>query len=786
MDSVEQSEGIKVTFKDFIFKYLKYLPLFILSAALGLIVAYIYLRYATPIYNSTSTILIKSDKNPYGAPNEEFESIFLNKGGNDVDNEIEILKSKNLASRVAKVLELNKLFYAVGKVKASLDYPTPPFKIDIIKLYDSTETVDLNIKLVGPNKFTFGKGDETYLANQNFKTSNGEFRLIKDDSLFQQLKNKEYLVSVSSFENAANFVMSGLKVNPIKDRSSVLLLSFQGIQPELGKDILNHLMDEYKKASIEDKNQIAIQTSNFINKRLEIIGNELGDVETHLQNFKQKNQVINPGAQSQLFLSNQSDVEKDLAQREIQLSIIKYLQEYVNDINNVNSIVPSSLGIEEPVFMQLVRSYNELQLKRETELKTTTVNNPIAIALGTQLEKLRSDMKENLRNLYFSTKMLRDQELKKIDVFQSNLNNIPIKEKSLLDITRQQGIKQSLYVYLLQKREETAISLASTISNSQVVDVATGSKIPVKPEPGTIKFVAIFIGLLLPIIWIYSKEVFNDKLKSRQDISKNTQAPIFGEIAHSDVPEALVMTRNSRKVISEQFRMIRTNLNYLVGNKETPVILVTSTFSGEGKSFISINAGAVMALAGKKTVILEFDIRKPKILNGLKLPKSPGITNYLVGDESLASLVVAVPEVENLFVIPCGPIPPNPAEMLLEDKLKDIFEYAKRNFDIVIVDSAPVGLVSDAQVLSRFADCTFYIARLNYTLKKHVHFINDLYLNHKLPKMALLVNDINASSDYYSYGNYNGYGYGYSYFDESNDRPKNWFLRLFNKGRAKA
>ena len=787
MDQIEQQEGIKITFKDFILKYLKYLPLFIISAVIGLLVAYIYLRYATPLYNATATLLIKSEKNPYGAPNEEFESIFLYKGGNDVDNEIEVLKSRNLAKRVARVLELNKLYYAVGNVKVSLAYPDQPFKIEAIKIYDTTTTAVLDITLVSGNQYRVGKSNEVHQTNQAFKTSEGEFKLIKNDTFFSELKNKEYRVTISSDDDAASFILGGLKVDPIKDRASVLLLSYQGIQPDLGKDILNHLMEEYKQSSIEDKNQIAIQTSNFIDKRLAIIGNELGDVEKNLQTFKQKNQVINASAQSELALNNQSDLQKDFAQRDIQLNIIKYLQEYIVDNSNKYSIVPSSLGIEDPVFLQAAKLYNELQLKREAELRTTTASNPVVVALGAQADKLRADMKEDLRNLYYSTKMLRDQEQKKMDAFQSSLNNIPLQEKNLLDITRQQGIKQSLYLYLLQKREETAISLASTISNSQVVDVAIGSRIPIKPDPTGIKIVALFLGLLIPVIIIYLRELFNDKIRARQDISKSTQAPIFGEIAHSDEPDALVMTKNSRKVISEQFRMIRTNLNYLVGNKEKPVILVTSTVSGEGKSFISINAGAVMALAGKRTVILEFDIRKPKIISGLKLPKSPGITNYLVGDQSLESLVAPVPGVQNLFVIPCGPIPPNPAEILLEEKLADIFSFAKEQFDMIIVDTAPVGLVSDAQVLSRFADCTFYITRLNYTLKKHVHFINDIYINQKLPKMGLLVNDISASSDYYSYGNYNGYGYGYgygySYFDESEKHAGNWLRKLFVKGR---
>lgn len=781
MDQIEDNEGIKVTFKDFISKYVKYLPLFGICVAMALIIAFVYLRYATPIYNAKASMLIKSEKNPYSNSNEEFESIFLYKGGSDVDNEIEILKSKNIGLRVADSLGLQIMYSAVGNVKTSLIYPKSPITLEILRLQDSSADFAIRVKLLNDKEFQLNDLNERYFVNQYFKTAHGEFVIRINEKDFSKLQYKEYVVEVNSRATAANVVLEGLKVSPIKDRSNVLLLSYQGIHPELASDILNRLMKEYRSSSIEDKNQIAIQTNNFINKRLEIIAEELGSVETNLQLFKQKNQVINPELQSELFLNNQSELEKQLSQSEIKLNIISYLQEYVNSADNQFSIVPSSLGIEDPVLMSLVKTYNDLQLKRVYELRTTTPSNPIIVEINTQIVKVREDIREGLRNVRSSTQLVKDQTAKKIGSSKQSLNTIPLKEKNLLDITRQQGIKQSLYLFLLQKREETAISLASTISNSQVLDAAVSSTEPIKPNPGSIKGIAIFLGLLIPAIFIYLKEILNDKLNGKNDIVKSTSAPVFGEIGHADDGTALILRKNSRDVISEQFRMIRTNLQYLIGKQERPVILVTSTFSGEGKSFVSINVGAVMALAGKRTVIIEFDIRKPKVVTGLGLPKSAGITNYIVGNQPMTSLAVPVPEVEDLFVIPCGPIPPNPAELLLDERIRDIFEYAKENFDIIIVDTAPVGLVSDAQVLSKYADCTFYIVRLNYTFKKHVHFINDLYSSNRLPKLALLVNDIKQSSGYYSYGNYNGYGYGYSYFDEPSPSNRTKFKRFFKR-----
>ena len=286
----------------------------------------------------------------------------------------------------------------------------------------------------------------------------------------------------------------------------------------------------------------------------------------------------------------------------------------------------------------------------------------------------------------------------------------------------------------------------------------------------------------IPLAFIALKEYLNDKITSRYDLEKLTEAPILGEVGHSMANETLVVTKNNRKFISEQFRIIRTNLQYVINKIERPVILVTSSFSGEGKSFISTNIGAVMALAGKKTVILEFDIRKPKIIAGLNLTGKAGITNFIVGNVSVEEIIIPVNQAENLYVIPCGPIPPNPGELLLDEKVKELFDYLKVRFDTVIIDSAPMGLVSDGIILSAYADATLYITRQNYTLKKQVGLVNDLYTNKKLPRISLLLNDVKATSGYGGY--YGSYGYGYSYgqgndyFEQEGKTKKRRFSRI--------
>lgn len=759
----QESKSIKISVKDFLMRYVRYLPLFIFSIAIALIIAYAYLRYSTPLYSARATMLIKTDKSSPGL-GKEFDEVYFTGGRGNVTNEIEILKSLTLAKRVAASLNLQKKYYVKGNIKTTLSYPLGPVSLSIVKLADSTKPIGFEINIVNENEFTFANAPAVkYRFGQPFEQPGGTFVIAKNAALFDNLHYKDHILTWEPLESAAFNVLGGLGVAPVKDQSNILSVTYLGTHPQLGKDILNQLMEEYSKQNVEDKNQTAARTVSFVNERLNLITRELGDVEKDLQKYKQQNNVVNLESQSQLYLSTQSDLDKQSSQLEVQKHILGYLQEYMGNEQNKFEVVPTSLGIEDATLNDLIRMYNELQLKRESQVKTTTANNLTVKVMDDQLEKLRKNILENLNNLKSTFDLRINTINQKNQQYNSRINSVPIKEKELLEITRQQGIKQSLYLFLLQKREETAISLAATVSNSQVVDAAIGSDIPVLPSPKNVKMLAVFLGLVIPVAFIYIRELLNDKISNRLDITKITNAPIYGEIGHSHNKQTLLVRKNNRDVITEQFRMIRSNIQYMVNNNTKPVILVTSTFSGEGKSFISVNTGAVLALAGKKTVVLEMDIRKPKISQNLELSRAKGISNFLVGNMPVESLAQPVPDIDNLYVISCGPIPPNPSELLLNEKLGELFAYVKSAFDVVIIDTAPVGLVSDAFTLGKYADSTLYIVRMGYTLKKQMNFIEELYSTNKLPRVGLLVNDIKASSQYYSYGNYGGYGYGYGY-----------------------
>ena len=398
---------------------------------------------------------------------------------------------------------------------------------------------------------------------------------------------------------------------------------------------------------------------------------------------------------------------------------------------------------------------------------------------------MRVSIRENLRNIRgIAASQIADVE-KRSNVSQQQLRAMPVKVKELAEIKRQVETYQGLFKLFTQKKEETAITMASEIPNSAIIDKSIPNQNPVKPDRRTIQIMAILIGIAIPGLIIFISEVLNDKVTTRFDIEKITGTPILGEIGHSFSDDTLVVNKTTRSMVAEQFRIIRSNLQYVLNKKEKAVIMTTSSFSGEGKSYISTNMGAVLALAGKRTIILEFDIRKPKVLSGLGMPKGPGITNYLVGKSTdLEQLIRPVNGYDNLFVLGCGPVPPNPAELLLDPRLGQMFDWLKAHFDIVLIDTAPVGMVSDAMTLGKFADCTLYLVRQGHTFKKQIALIDEFYQDGKLPKVSIIINDVKMKPGYgyYGYGRYGyGYGYGYGSYYEEETRPDNFLERLIGR-----
>jgi len=777
----------QLNIKEFFAKYLKYLPWILICGLLGGLLGYIKLRYSIPQYKAQSSLLIQNNalSTEGGSADPRLGSLIMAPGtGLNLANEIQILQSRSLLRRVANNLGLQTKYYTVGNVKSTLLYKNSPITLSYFDSLWSSSPFSLEVQVINDREFKINDNSQTFTFNQPFVYNRKHLQITKT-VFFELVQNPEdlpkYLVVYAPANSVTDELKSSLAVARVEG-TDMLNLTNTGPNRDLSIDILANVMSVYDSLSIEDRNRVAQITLKFIDDRLDTIKNELSGVEKRLQDFMEKNNLFDLDAQAGSYLEMYNDYYKQQSQMNVQESILNWLTNYLKNESNKNKIVPTSLGISEPALDDYIINYNKLQLDREALLKTVPESNVLVQNMNNSLEKMRKDMIEALNNVKASYDLTGKNLKTNTSNAQNELQSMPMKARQMLEIKRRQQIMQDLYSFLLQKKIEVSISSASAISISRIVEPAVASGSPVAPNRKAIYLLFIIGGLAIPTMIAFLIELLNDKVNTRVDIEKITKAPIIGEIGHSDIEDLpLVMKNNSRKFIAEQFRIIRTNLQFVLNKIDKPVIIVTSTFSGEGKSFISTNLGGVIALAGKRTLIMEFDIRKPKVVSGLGIHVRRGITNYVVGTTSLDDLIVPVEDVPGLFVLPCGPVPPNPAEILLTPAIREIFEYAKKHFDTVIVDTAPVGVVSDALVLSEFADGTLYIVRQGYTYKKQIDFIEDMYRQKKLPGQGIIINDIKHVT---GYGGYYGYGYGYAsgkkshYFDE---QKKSIFKFSFRK-----
>ncbi|MFN8289399.1 MAG: polysaccharide biosynthesis tyrosine autokinase [Chitinophagaceae bacterium] len=781
-NNLGKSELWSLSLRDLFYKYVRFLPWFVLSVAVALFGAYAYLRYATPIYSTGGTLVIKTEQQ--GGRNDKYDDIFNGGKSQNIQSEIEVLKSKALMSRVVKSKNLQVSYFVKGKIKSLNLYTASPFRLEAVNMLDSNRAFTLKIKITGAEKFRVNNDPHEYAFSQPFTTPNGTFQLLR---IYNSNLSRDYSVTYLPVLSAAASFAGAIQVVPKSIGTGILYISMQSSNPNLAADVINQLMGEYGGFTRELKKRTADSSLVFIEQRLQTYGKELDSVQNLLLDYSQRNNIIDISKQSSAYFDNISKSDAAINDQQLQLNTADFIEAYLRDKKNVYSpvLVPSSLGLSDATLNSLVSNYNTLQIERQSLIEgNVPLHNPLFTELNEQIEKMRVSLLENISNVKKSYVKTIDALRKNGNASEAQLATLPFKEKGYMDIKRQVDNKQALYDIMLQKREETALSRAATIENSQIVESAYPPGSPIKPQKRTIQIMAILIGLAIPAVFVFAGEVLNDKVGTRFDVEKITSAPILGEVGHSYSDKTLVVNKTTRSMVAEQFRIIRSNLQYIIGKSEKTTILVTSSFSGEGKSFVSTNVGAVMALAGKKTIILEFDIRKPKVLSGLGMPKGPGMTNFLIGKAGLEELIRKVPEYDTLYVLGCGPVPPNPSELLLDPRVDEMFSWLKSNFDVVIIDTAPVGMVSDAQTLSKFADCTLYLVRQGHTFKKQVTLIDEFYRDKKLPSVSIIINDVKMKPGYgyYGYGRYGyGYGYGYGSYYEEEHAPKNFIDRVVDK-----
>lgn len=765
--------------------YLVYWKWIVLSVLLFLAGAYFYLRYTTPQYGLATTILIKDDKKG-GFSNEmtAFSDLNLISGvKSSVDNEIVILKSKSLSENVVKQLGFNVSYFIEGRVVTAEAYKTSPIEIEFM---DTTSINNINTTLVvipvDNTSFVLTDKEGGKSVKHNFgstiKNSIGNFKIISSEKDLSRYFDKNIIVSIQPVKSVAGSYLGGLTIEPIKGTSALRLSTINSV-PEKGIDFLNTLVVEYNNDAISDNNLMAKNTSDFIEGRLKIVTDELDGVEKDAEKYKKSNKLTDITSEAGLFLGNSSNYENNLVKTESELKVVNSMIDLVNKSNN-EDLIPTNV-IPTSTESTLISEYNQLVLKRNRLLQNSaTLENPSVIKLANQIEGLRGSIQESLGNLKTSIGIQKRQLENQERTINSKIGQIPTQEREFRIIDRQQKIKETLYLYLLQKREETAISLAITAPKAKVIDAAY-SYGNVSPVRKNIFLGAFALGLLLPLGLIYIKNLLDNTVHTRQDVEKKLPISFIGDIPQSD-DEELIIKPNSRTAISESFRIALSNLDFLLVDSKPELgktIFVTSTIPKEGKTFVSVNVACTLANYGKKVLLLGMDLRHPKIeqyINGLP---SKGLSNFLANDKvTLEDVIFHNNEIENLSILHSGVIPPNPAELLNTEKVQQLFQLLRTQYDYIVVDTAPVGLVTDTMLISKFADVFVYVIRANHLKKNALAIPRDLHLNKKLPNMTVLLNgtNINKNSGGYGYG----YGYGYGAYVDSQEK-KSWVKKWFSK-----
>jgi len=772
-----------VTVRDFIFRYLKYMPLVLVVVVLFVIMAYLKIRYSSPTYLVQGSLLVNNERNETDQDkNGKMGQLFMFAPTVNLANEIEILKSHSILQRVVRDLHLQTQYYNKGNIRSTLIYGNSPVILNIISNTDSTHPFNIIVNVINNTDFLINGGKTVFHFGQPFTIGPVRCALERNNFvLLQEFPTRDYIVSWEPEFNAASDIISSLKVTQLNEMATILSFSMATENITLGCNVLNTMMAVYDSTIVEDKNRVSALTLAFIDERLEALKGDLSRVERGMSDMMGQNMTLDL---KELSKSYQTDLTTQLnkqAELQVQIEVNKWLLDYMQKSGNEYHLVPNNLGTQEPALAAMILQYNQLQLQREASLKSVPEKNPMIVTMEVSLAHLRRDIIQTLENVRQAYTIAAGNLEARQRQQTSQLQSLPAKSMKSIDIERQQKVLEDLYSFLLQKKLETSISSASSISNIKVLERAVGNEKPISPNNKSIYGSYVSIGVFVVLLVIAIFEMLNDKVNNKAELEKAISAPILGEISHSEDSNTLVVTTNSRRFIAEQFRIIRTNLQYILNKSSKSVIMITSSFSGEGKSFVSTNIGAVMALGGKRTVVMEFDIRKPKILSSLDLKRKMGITNYIIGMAELKEMLVPVEGFDNFFVIPCGPIPPNPAELLLDPRLNELMKIVKQEFDVVILDTAPIGLVSDAVHLGQYADCTLYIVRRGYTPRKLLAMIEDLYREKRIPRISLLLNDVKMRTGYFG-GYYDGYGYGYGSYGYGHD--SGYFEREGSKKRV--
>lgn len=765
----ESSQGPAIDYKRVLSRTLRYWYVLVSSLLISLIVAYLVNRYSTKIFPVKASLIVKEADDISGAellynnPLINFKRNYL--------NEIYILKSYPLVRRVVEDMNFDVAFFRQGNILTTEAYDYLP--VEVIPLRDRMErSVSFDFQALDDNNFQlrdaaggdvaewkpFAFGDTiTYGGFQ------GRFVVVNKQDLKTIFKSTLIFTYTPAVDVAGQYIRS-LNAEWAEEGAGVVNLSIIGSNPKKAKDFMTGLIAQYQENDLKIKNEAATRTVDFISEQLEGISDSLRLVERELERFKDKNVVTDLKGEALRLYENIEDFETQKMQLNISRNYYDYLINYIQKNEDLHQIIlPTSVGITDPILSNLISQMNSLQLDIKMLGKS---ENPLVSESVRRINEMKKDIIESVRNQISTDKITLQFLNKQIAQVEKQLGHLPLAERTLVSIQRNYALQENLYIFLLQKRSEAAISKASSASDIILVNPPMAGA-AISPKIARNYIVAVLLGFALPVLVFGLLEYFDNRIQSREDVEKVTKIPFIGGVGHKKTDNNLAVFHQPKSVIAESFRALRSNLNYFVREQEKAVFLVTSSISGEGKTFTSVNLASVLALSGRKTLIVGADMRRPKLSNDFDLDNEVGLSSYLAGLADFES-VRRKTQFDDLDLVSGGPVPPNPSELLLTQRMIGFIKEAKERYDFIIIDTPPLAIVTDAFVLSNFADHTLFIVRQNYTPKDLLRTVEDFYATGKLKNVSLVLNDIYRSGPGYGYGYGYSYGYGYGYNRKGN------------------
>ncbi|MFT4153397.1 GumC family protein [Parafilimonas sp.] len=742
-----------------------------LSVFLFLVLATFIFFYTSPYYNVMGRVLV----NGYNSQGRQIvgtdQATLLGDLGknsypNSVSNELEIIHSRTIIETTMHDLELNLQYFGKNDIRFEEIYKKSPYFIHVLYLNDDKiiEPVEYNVK-ASDTKVWFEDED----TDSSFTASYGDtltfwygsWVLERNPEAEIKNPNRHLGLVINSYHATLKALMDDIEAITTTEYVNIIDLSITAQCPQKNEDMLRHMLNLYVKSDVDNQNRIADSTISFINNRLINVSEDLNNIDKDIETFKKANGITDISDDSKQLLSLSSSVSNNLADKQVQLKVVDDLEKYLLDEHNNTRVMPTTAPIQDAAFVQTLEKYNTLQLQRQGYLQNSTEQNPNVKSIDIQLSQLRGDLLSMMSTFKKGVATEQNELQNRNNQVAGSIKKVPTKERIYIDYTRKQNVVQQLYLYLLQTREQTEVSKSSNIGPIRIIDEVKRGPMPFFPTWVILIPCAVFLGLLVPSVVIFLKELLNTRVITTNDITNATYVPVVADINHNKDRKSIVVSKDGRSQVAEQFRALRTNLHFLLPGVSDKTVLVTSSMGGEGKSFVAVNLAAAIALSGRKALVMELDLRRPHIYSILGANNSEGFSNYILSDINVKDILRPTSLHPDCYYIGPGTLPSNPAELLAhDDRVKQLFDEVRPEFDYIIVDCAPVGLVTDALLLRNYVDTALYVVRQRFTYKKQVNLIQGLANEKKFKNISIVFNDIKRVPGYgYTYGYNNSRGY---------------------------